>query len=308
MDRVRRATAISTLPAPPAGGTPGFFTPGNPGLGQPATVPGYEWFNAVQEELIALITRGGQTPANNDLVQVRRSLDRLFAGNMTNLFGDTTLTVDNAGLVFVDASVSPRIITLPAANALGGMPIQFRIQKADGSANSVSINRAGADLIEGASSVVLIAQHHSVTLVSNGLDRWAVLSGGGASSTRPGVARFATAAETDLGTLANVAVTPAALGVATRLFAANGYLRIPGGGLIQWGTAITTATPPTTFNFPVAFPNACLRVLGVCEGNGASPIGVEIISTTQFRAWGRDVTLTNAPYAARAFAYLAIGN
>ncbi len=67
MQRVKRSTAIATIPAPPAGGTPGFFTGGDPAAGLPATVPGYEWYNGVQEELCNAILDSGQTldPANN---------------------------------------------------------------------------------------------------------------------------------------------------------------------------------------------------------------------------------------------------
>ncbi|MCA3339777.1 MAG: hypothetical protein INF90_14760 [Roseomonas sp.] len=310
MQRVKRSTAIATMPAPPVGGTPGFFTGGDPGVGQPASVPGYEWFNGVQEELIGLILRGGLTASDADLAQVRKSLDRLFGGGLASLSANTTLTVDDAGLVLVNASAAARTITLPAANALGGRPIRFQIEKTDSTANTVTIQRAGTDTIEGGTSVVLSGQWASVALVSDGVGSWVLLRPDlpAATSGVAGISRFATAAETDAGTLSNVTVTPAGLGVAARSFAANGYLRIPGGGIIQWGAGNTTASPPTTFNFPIAFPTACLRVAAVSEGSGASPMGVEILSNSQFRAWGRDVALTNAPYAARSFAYLAFGH
>lgn len=61
MQRVKRTTAVAVLPAAPAGGTPGYFSAPNPQGGVPATVPGYEWFNNVQEELCNLITAAGLT-------------------------------------------------------------------------------------------------------------------------------------------------------------------------------------------------------------------------------------------------------
>ncbi len=176
MQRVNRASAVASLPAPPAGGTPGFFTPGNPGLAQPATVPGYEWFNGVQEELIALITRGGITASNADLAQVRKSLDRLFGGGLASYSANTTLTVDDAGLVLVNASAAARTITLPAANALGGRPIQITIVKTDISANAVTVQRAGADTINGQTSIVL-AVGDRVTFISDGVNAWFTSAG-----------------------------------------------------------------------------------------------------------------------------------
>ena len=254
MQRVKRSTAIATLPAPPVGGTPGFFIGGNPGVGQPASVPGYEWFNGVQEELIGLILRGGLTASDADLAQVRKSLDRLFGGGLASLSANTTLTVDDAGLVLVNASASARTITLPAANALGARPIRFQIEKTDSSANAVTVQRAGTDTIEGGTSVVLSGQWASVTLVSDGVGGWLALRG-----------RFATAAETDAGTLSDVAVTPASLGIATRNYANPGYARLPGGLIMQWGETATgdiAGLTTRSATLPIAFPNAALAAFG----------------------------------------------
>jgi hypothetical protein len=265
MQRVNRSSAVVTMPAPPAGGTPGYFTGGNPGGGTPATTPGYEWFNGVQEDLIGLILRGGITASNADLAQVRKSLDRLFGGGLGSFSANTTLSVDDAGLVLVNASGGARTITLPAANALGGRPIRYQIEKTDSTANTVTVQRAGADTIEGATSVVLSGQWASVTLVSDGVGSWVMMRG-----------RFATAAETDAGTLSDVAVTPAGLGIATRNYANPGYARLPGGLIMQWGLTANIDIPnsPTsgsvTATFPIAFPNAVFSVQCTPTGVGDS--------------------------------------
>lgn len=277
MQRVNRSSAVVTMPAPPAGGTPGYFTGGNPGSGTPATTPGYEWFNGVQEELISLILRGGLTASNADLAQVRKSLDRLFGGGLGSFSANTTLSVDDAGLVLVNASGGARTITLPAANALGGRPIRYQIEKTDSTANTVTVQRAGADTIEGATSVVLSGQWASVTLVSDGVGAWVLLRPDipAATSAVAGISRFASAAETDAGSLANVAVTPAALGISARSFAASGYQRLPGGLIIQWGTVTLTGQTPVTVTFPIAFPTAFRAAAANYENTGAStPVGI----------------------------------
>lgn len=62
-------------------------------------------------------------------------------------------------------------ITLPAANALRGRVVT--VVKADGTTGTVSVARAGADTIEGATSVNLAAvQYNKVTLVSDGTSVW----------------------------------------------------------------------------------------------------------------------------------------
>jgi len=296
MQRVNRSTAVPTMPAPPTGGTPGFFTGGNPGVGQPASVPGYEWFNGVQEELSGLILRGGQTASDANLAQVRKSLDRLFGGGLASLSANTTLTVDDAGLVLVNASAAARTITLPAANALGGRPIRFQIEKTDSSANTVTIQRAGADTIEGGTSVVLSGQWASVTLVSDGAGSWVLLRPDlpAATSGVAGISRFATAAETDAGTLSNAAVTPAGLGISTRSFATNGYQRLAGGLILQWGEIAEAAGRNVEFDgglitFPIAFPNA-VRSAHVTIFSSSAPLAdfdmfgaVSTLNTTQIR-------------------------
>lgn len=232
MQRVNRASAVTTMPAPPAGGTPGFFTAGDPGLGQPATVPGFEWFNGVQEELIALITRGGITASNADLEQVRKSLDRLFGGAITTLSANATLTVDNAGEVLVNAAGGARTITLPAANALAGRPIRCRIVKTDSSVNQVTVQRAGADTIEGATSQLLRFQWDSLTLVSDGVGAWMVSAGG----------------------------------LGARSLANPGWARLPGGLILQWGVTNSVDVAPAgtsvSATFPIAFPNEVLNLQG----------------------------------------------
>lgn len=59
MHRIDHSTAAAAIPAPAAAGTPGYFTNGNPQTGTPATIPGADWANAVQEEICNVITGFG---------------------------------------------------------------------------------------------------------------------------------------------------------------------------------------------------------------------------------------------------------
>lgn len=80
MQRVTRSTAVAVLPAPPAGaGAPGFFTGGNPGTGTPATIPGYEWFNGVQEELMHVIEAAGLVGSATDHTKLFQAIQQLVA-------------------------------------------------------------------------------------------------------------------------------------------------------------------------------------------------------------------------------------
>lgn len=78
MQRVKRSTAVPALPAPPAGGTPGFFTGGDPQTSQAATVPGYEWFNGIQEELAYVIEQAGLVMSSADNTQLRAAILKMI--------------------------------------------------------------------------------------------------------------------------------------------------------------------------------------------------------------------------------------
>ncbi len=136
MQRVTRSTAVATLPAPPAGaGAPGYFSGGNPGTGTPATIPGYEWCNSVQEELISIVLAAGLTPDANDLAQVLAALNVMYqrsdglgymivadekslgVGGGVNVSGEQvrTLNVVRHNSI-VGASLSANRILLPAGD------------------------------------------------------------------------------------------------------------------------------------------------------------------------------------------------
>ncbi len=68
--------------AAPATGTPGWATDGNPSTNKPATQwPAYA-FNAMQEELVALIQGGGQTLNRNDNTLLFKAVKALIESNL----------------------------------------------------------------------------------------------------------------------------------------------------------------------------------------------------------------------------------
>jgi hypothetical protein len=95
MHRIDDPTAVPTLPAPRAQGTPGYFTGGSPGSsGFAATVVRYEFMNALQEELAHVIeTGGGLTLNKTDNTQLLQALQKLFIAR-TLVTQDTTIYVN----------------------------------------------------------------------------------------------------------------------------------------------------------------------------------------------------------------------
>lgn len=85
MQRVKRATAVATMPAAPAGGTPGFFAAPNPSGGVPATVPGFEWYNGVQGELMAVIEGAGLAGSDSDHTLLRQAIAKMIQGGQRSV-------------------------------------------------------------------------------------------------------------------------------------------------------------------------------------------------------------------------------
>jgi hypothetical protein len=83
-----------------------------------------------------------------------------------------TMTASDC-VILANASAGEITITLPPANKSGMI---VHVKKVDSSANVVNISSAGTDTIEGATTVSLLLQYSSRTLISNGEGMWLVLS------------------------------------------------------------------------------------------------------------------------------------
>ena len=76
---IDNATSTGTRPTIDAPGTPQFWTNGDPGMSEAATIMEADWHNDVQEILLAVIAAGGVTPTkgpggDNDLLVAIRAL------------------------------------------------------------------------------------------------------------------------------------------------------------------------------------------------------------------------------------------
>ena len=87
---------------------------------------------------------------------------------VATLTADTTLAALTHEVLLVDASASPIILTLPAAE----VGVQFDIKKIDASANTVTIDGAGSDTTDDGLTAVLTDQYEAITIVSDGTDWW----------------------------------------------------------------------------------------------------------------------------------------
>lgn len=177
------------------------------------------------------------------------------------------LTAAHAGLVLVDATAGNVVLNLPAANVLAGLPYEFR--RVDATANTATVNRAGADTIDEGGVSFLLAPKAPQGMRSNGVSTWSSVIPGAATLTAPGSIRIATNAEVAALTDTVKAITPASLAsIFGRVLATtSGYQILASGWIIQIsGVAVTKDVAVT---LPIAFPTANVAVVAMHQGNNS---------------------------------------
>lgn len=180
--------------------------------------------------------------------------------NSRSVAVDTTLN-ETHRTVLVDATAGPITITLPFASARYRV---YTVKKTDASANTVTIDGAGAETIDGAMTQVISSQYRAITVQSNGTS-WDIIvpdaSGGGAdiyAATR--VVSLIAGDGTDLTIAAAIAALPAEGGsiyvkqgtyvLAATLVMTDKDIKIVGTGD---STVIVAPTTVPTFSIPAAF-------------------------------------------------------
>lgn len=79
MQRCKTSTAIASKPAYTSAGTPGYFTSGNPASATYPTVPGADWHNMIQEEIVNVILAAGVELSAEDDAQLNAAIDAKIA-------------------------------------------------------------------------------------------------------------------------------------------------------------------------------------------------------------------------------------
>ena len=153
-----------------------------------------------------------------------------------------------------------------------------------------------------ADTIWMLTTDGPITLGTTALT-WQIKSGD-ASTVRKGLVQLATSAEAQDLTDALKALTPATLAAAlqgaNQSIGTNGYQKLPGGLIIQWGQGSPVAGGEL-YSLPIAFPNAFLQVTATVIGQGETINAVaEKTSLTQVRL--------ESSTAGSLVSYMAIGH
>lgn len=196
--------------------------------------------------------------------------------------GNQTLTAANAGICLVYADASAVAVTLPA---IAGVAVGATYEIINSGTGIVTLQRAGADEIDSGPSLVT-----SIAIPPN-------------TSLKIVRAQSATVWH-----LAGISAQAMESTMAASL-TSNGWQRLPSGLLMQWGSVSGEygdgGTAVDTFSFPIAYPTACLQMVGIEAGStdiiNEGHFGLTPLSTTQFRIWAFKDTALDLNYTARWF-------
>jgi len=75
MYRIDVPSAATDLPASTPEGRPGFFTDGNPAIGEPATIVPAEWLNMIMMEILNVVTAANIGPLKSDNTQLLKAIN-----------------------------------------------------------------------------------------------------------------------------------------------------------------------------------------------------------------------------------------
>lgn len=127
MHRIDHPTAAAVIPTPAAPGAPGFFTNGSPSTGVPATIPGADWANALQEEIAAVIEAAAIPLDKEDNAQLLQAIVALITGGGTALSAED-IPIADVGNYFAGAHVEAALQQL-GLSVLSGNIVTSRLRR-----------------------------------------------------------------------------------------------------------------------------------------------------------------------------------
>lgn len=126
-----------------------------------------------------------------------------------------------------------------------------------------------------------------------------------ATESTSGRLQIATAAQAQAYTSDAVALTPLkmkqAMQGSNQSLAANGYQKLPGGLIIQWGSQLVNASTSTNYSFPLTFPTGGLQIVASLAVGSQSTCNASIVSASQFSLENRHTAVQTIRWFASGY-------
>jgi len=228
----------------------------------PTTTTNYGLLKPIPFDLTDADIWGGMLNTNFDIIdtQLKRGLDYTALSKGGNY---TILDTDQKALIAANASTASFTITLPLASNAG---FTTTIKKVDTSANTVTIQGNGSELIDGFNTFVLTSWSDAITLISTGTE-WLITS---KDLSKVGII------EHFGGLIANIPART--LGCDGSAVSRTTYAPL----FSKIGTLWGVGDGSTTFNLPLLNEGYFLR--GISTNTSVDPSGPRLAGTSQAAA------------------------
>ncbi|MFJ4250686.1 hypothetical protein SAMN04488483_2766 [Pseudomonas helmanticensis] len=137
---------------PSVGLVDGRFVDENPVAGTPGSLIPAVWGNSVTQEILSVITGAGLVAAEADTGQLYKAIQSIIGNSspmrsvITRVGTSRSLTMDELGLVLIDAGAGALSVSLPPANTSLGVR-DVIVRRVDNSGNRLVVKSSGGDLI-----------------------------------------------------------------------------------------------------------------------------------------------------------------
>jgi hypothetical protein len=127
MDRAFASGSSGTPPSAPGSPSIGYPTAGNPSGGTPATKPGPYWYHMITEELLAVVSAAGLTPAQGTINQLLQALPAALASRpeMAKSLGANGYQKLPGGLIIQWGTVNVTTVSGTGGSTTVTFPIAF---------------------------------------------------------------------------------------------------------------------------------------------------------------------------------------
>jgi hypothetical protein len=179
------------------------------------------------------LVAGNNVVPGTDATKWKRSI---YAGGLASVAATGNVPLSAVGGVLAINAAGATTQTLPAANTMApGQPVRFH----NVNAGTATVQRAGADTIQtnsGAVSAITLGAGDTLDLMSDGVSKWYAVGGSAALQFSASFAQ---------------SIGP------------NGRIALPGGLLLQYGSATVTSGTPLAVTYPLAYTTiANVRTIG----------------------------------------------
>lgn len=174
--------------------------------------------------------------------------------------GGIVMSTGNTKLMYINGTSITEIVPTTPFTFGNGLTVSGSTVSVNPlSGGVVTVASGGVNVQTATTSLLGVVQIKTPSALT--IDGSGIVDIAAASISNTGSVQLAQVSDVTAGTSTTLAVTPASLsGLVPSSIGSNGYIKLPGGLIIQWGTQTGITETGTTISYPIPFPSAAYSV------------------------------------------------